>query len=114
MVAHLTRYFAIAMLGALAAPVAHGSALPDPTAPPARAVATPAASPTEATLALTAIKLSRGQKLAVIDGRELAVGERYQDARIVRIDENQVILRRGRELTVLSLYPDVEKKVRRK
>lgn len=84
--------------------------LPDPTAPPASAASE--SGETRPATALTAIKLSRKQKIAVIDGQEVALGDRYQDARVVRISEGEVVLRRGRELTVLKLYPDLEKKLR--
>lgn len=103
---------AAAMLMFVAATAAHAEILPDPTAPPVRAA--PEAGEARPAHALTAIKLSRGQKIAVIDGQEVAAGGRYQDARVVRIGENEVVLRRGREVTVLTLYPDIEKKVRRK
>lgn len=100
------------VLVALWAVQAPAEVLPDPTAPPA-SVASESGETRPAT-ALTAIKLSRKQKIAVIDGQEVALGGRYQDARVVRISENEVVLRRGRELTVLKLYPDIEKKLRSK
>lgn len=112
MAARLTLRFATGVLAGLAACAAQADALPDPTAPPAR-IETEAGE-SRPNHALTAIKLSRGQKIAVIDGQEVAVGGRYQDGRVVRIGENEVVLRRGRELTVLRLYPDIEKKVHRK
>lgn len=102
------------MLGAvvalLAMPCAR-AALPDPTALPAAPAAADSASPG---ISLTAIKRSGKQRFAVIGGQELAVGERYQDARVVRITESEVVLRRGAELTVLKLYPHVEKRLRGK
>jgi hypothetical protein len=33
---------------------------------------------------------------------------------VVRISESEVVLRRGREITVLKLYPHVEKRLRGK
>lgn len=108
MAAHMM-FFALAMMWAMPSTAA---ALPDPTALPAA----PAASGDADNPAgiLTAIKLSRKQKIAVIDGLEVAVGGRYQDARVVRISESEVVLRRGREITVLKLYPQVEKRPRGK
>lgn len=106
-----TRMMALVLLGMWAAPVA-ADGLPDPTARPVSAAS--AAGETRPPSALTAIKLSRKQKIAVIDGQEVALGGYYQDARVTRIGENEVVLRRGREVTVLKLYPDVEKKLRRK
>ncbi len=95
----------------LAQPAAAAS-LPDPTALPA-APSADGGSEQPAGL-LTAIKLSRKQKIAVIDGQEVALGGRYQDARVVRITETEVVLRRGRDTTVLKLYPNIDKQLRRK
>ena len=106
-----TRMMALVLVGIWAAP-ALAEVLPDPTARPVTAASEP--GETRPANALTAIKLSRKQKIAVIDGQEVMVGGRYQDARVVRINENEVVLRRGREVTVLKLYPDLEKKVRSK
>ncbi|MBW8365785.1 MAG: hypothetical protein K0M39_14645 [Rhizobium sp.] len=85
--------------------------LPDPTAPPAAPAAEGSASPG---ISLTAIKRRGTQRLAVIGGQEVAVGERYQGARVVRITESEVVLRRGADVTVLELYPHVEKRLRGK
>lgn len=84
--------------------------LPDPTAPPA-AVSQDAAASAPA-VSLTAIKRSGKHRVAVIGGQEIGVGGRYEDARVVRITENEVVLRRGDETTVLTLYPHIEKRLR--
>jgi MSHA biogenesis protein MshK len=60
----------------------------------------------------SAIKRSGKNRVAVIGGQEIAVGGRYQDARVVKISESEVVLRRGGETTVLKLYPQVEKRPR--
>lgn len=102
------RMMLCAAIALLAIPCAR-AALPDPTALPAAPAAAGNASPG---ISLTAIKRRGKQKLAVIGGQELAVGGRYQDARVVRITESEVVLRRGGEITVLKLYPHVEKRLR--
>ena len=101
------RMMLLVLCGALAAPFA-AAALPDPTAPPA-ASAGEAGSPA---ISLTAIKRSGKARVAVIGGQEIAVGGHYQDARVVKISESEVVLRRGGETTVLKLYPQVEKRPR--
>jgi MSHA biogenesis protein MshK len=63
-------------------------------------------------MSLTAIKRRGAQRFAVIGGQEIAVGGRYQDARVVRITDSEVVLRRGADVTVLELYPHVEKRLR--
>ena len=95
----------------LAAPLA-AQALPDPTALPAL----PGAAGAEAGAAptLAAIKRNGRTRTAVIGGREIAEGGHYRDARIMRIGESEVVLRRGGETTVLRLYPQVEKRPRGK
>ena len=102
------RMMLCAAIALLALPCAR-AALPDPTALPAAPAAEGGASPG---ISLTAIKRRGKQRLAVIGGQELAVGERYQGARVVRITESEVVLRRGAEVTVLKLYPHVEKRLR--
>lgn len=101
--------FALATL--LAMPAMAGS-LPDPTALPSMQTAN--GGEDQQAWTLTAIKLSHKQKIAVIDGQEVTVGGRYQDARVVRIGESEVVLRRGRDTTVLKLYPNIEKTLRSK
>jgi MSHA biogenesis protein MshK len=96
----------------LATPIAAAD-LADPTAPPAPPAADGGAVASPG-LSLTAIKRSGNKRVAVIGGQEVAVGGRYQDARVVRISESEVVLRRGREITVLKLYPHVEKRLRGK
>lgn len=102
------RMMLCAAIALLALPCAR-AALPDPTALPAAPAAEGGASPG---ISLTAIKRRGKQRLAVIGGQELAVGERYQGARVVRITESEVVLRWGAEVTVLKLYPHVEKRLR--
>lgn len=106
-----TRMMALVLIGVWAVP-APAEVLPDPTARPVSAASE--RGETRPASALTAIRLSRKQKIAVIDGQEVALGGQYRDARVTRISENEVVLRRGREVTVLKLYPDIEKKVRSK
>jgi MSHA biogenesis protein MshK len=94
----------------LASPLAAAASLPDPTALPVMPAATGGA--VKPAIPLTAIKRSGNRRVAVIGGREVAVGGRYQDARVVKISESEVVLRRAGETTVLKLYPQVEKRPR--
>jgi MSHA biogenesis protein MshK len=99
-----------ALLAALASPAA--AALPDPTAPPSAQAADGAAG--QPLLPLTAIKRVGNRHVAIIGGQEITVGGRYQDARVIRISESEVVLRRGQETVVLKLYPLVDKRPRGK
>ena len=104
------RMMLCAAIALLALPCAR-AALPDPTALPVAPAAEGSGSASSG-ISLTAIKRRGKQRLAVIGSQELAVGGRYQDARVVRITESEVVLRRGAEVTVLKLYPHVEKRLR--
>ena len=98
--------FALALL----APPLAAAALPDPTALPGSPVATGGGG--NPALSLTAIKRIGNRRVAVIGGQEIAVGGHFQDARVAKISESEVVLRRGAETTVLTLYPQVEKRPR--
>ncbi|MFZ5575989.1 MAG: MSHA biogenesis protein MshK [Pseudomonadota bacterium] len=86
-------------------------ALQDPTAPP---LAPPAGEAAGAGIPLTAIKRVGPRRLAIIGGQEIAAGGRYEGARVVRITESEVVLRRDGETTVHKLYPQVDKRPRGK
>ncbi len=100
-----------ALLAALAIPPAAGQALSDPTRPPgagdalgAGDAALPAAS------RLQSVLISRARRVAVIDGKTVAIGDKVGDATLVAIAETQVTLKRGEERETLKLYPGVERK----
>lgn len=108
MAARMTLGALLALLASLPA----AAVLPDPTALPAAPAASGEAS--GPAVSLTAIKRIGTRRVAVIGGQEIAVGGHYQDARVVRISESEVTLRRGAEITVLKLYPQVDKRPRGK
>jgi MSHA biogenesis protein MshK len=116
----LTTTATLAALLALAG-AAHAAAIPesargmpDPTRPPAAAMPAPAAggagsAAAEALPQLQSVMLGAagGRRIAVIDGQSVRVGESFRGARVVRIADSEVELRRGRERQVLHLYaPD--------
>lgn len=87
-------------------------ALVDPTRPPAsldaleaggaRAVSGPV---------LQSVLISPGRMVAIISGQAVKLGEKYGEARVVQITEGAVVLRSGKELQTLKLFPDVEKRM---
>ena len=87
------------------------AALQDPTAPPAQSAEGAAAGQG---IPLTAIKQVGQRRIAIIGGQEIAVGGRYEGARVVRITESEVVLRRDGETTVHKFYPQVDKRPRGK
>ncbi len=102
----------------LAAGACHAENLPDPTRPPASLWSlhptfgeepseTPAAVPV-----LQSIMLSATRKIAIISGQAVALGEKFGDARLVRLSQSEAVLRTAEGLQVLKLFPDVDKKER--
>jgi MSHA biogenesis protein MshK len=100
----------VILAAGLALPLAAG-ALQDPTAPPVMVAPGDAAG---SSIPLTAIKQIGNQRIAIIGGQEIAVGGRYQGARVVRITESEVVLRRDGDTTVHKLYPQIDKRPRGK
>lgn len=99
---------------AFAAAGAVAQALPDPTRPPASLA--PAAEPgadAQSSLAptLQSVIVAPNRKIAVINGQAVKLGEKYGDARVVKIAETEVVLKSGSELQTLKLFPSIEKKV---
>lgn len=94
---------------------AGAQALHDPTRPPASLVALQAGAGVGATAAgpaaqpaprLQSVLVGRqpgGRSVAVIDGETLRVGELYKGARVTRIGQDEVELRRGGARQVLKL-----------
>ena len=85
------------------------AAMKDPTQPPA--VLTQAAPEgLRAPPVLQSVIIAKGSRAAIIDGERVEVGRRFRDATVVRITEDEVVLRQDGVTQVLKMYPDVEKK----
>lgn len=104
----MNRYSLAALLALCALPCA-AQQLQDPTKPPAEATPAPvgpggpvvAAGPQLQSVLIG----SRGRQVAVIDGQTVRQGERVGDAVLVRVGKNEAVLRRGKTLQVLTLFP---------
>lgn len=96
----------------LCLPSVHAQDLPDPTRPPAVMDARP--EPTAGVQAggpvLQSVLISPTRKAAIISGRTVALGEKFGDARVVKITETEVVLRNGKEMQTLKLFPEIEKR----
>ncbi len=85
--------------------------LADPTRPPAQMAAPESEAAAEGVVAgprLQSILIGRapgGRRLAVIDGATLRTGGKVGDAVLERINDNSVVLRRGKNLETLTLFP---------
>jgi len=86
-------------------------ALKDPTRPPSSG--TPAGGARDAAAPpatrLQSILISPQRKLAVIDGRTVALGGKVDEATLVQISETHVVLKNGNDLKTLELYPGIER-----
>ena len=91
------------------APGVFAQALVDPTRPPdAAPVQGSAASAGAARPQLQSVLISNqpgGRRLAVIDGRSVRAGDKVGGAVVISIGEASVVLRRGKTLETLRLYP---------
>lgn len=88
----------------------------DPTRPPAESMSLPTVAgemrlPAEAKAArLESVVIGRnnqGREIAVIDGKIVRLGEKYDGAVLVRVTANTAVLRRGKKEEVLHLFPPI-------
>jgi MSHA biogenesis protein MshK len=98
---------------ALAVVLVLGSAsaetLVDPTRPPAGFGQNDATSADISAPVLQSILISATRRIAIISGKTLHTGDKFGDAQLVSINDNEVVLRTGKELQVLKLYPSLHK-----
>jgi MSHA biogenesis protein MshK len=108
----MSRAYLVAAAMTVLAP-AWAQALSDPTRPPHA----PSDSPQDAAAGgtqLQSVLISRGRRLAIINGSTVALGDTVGEAKVVRISETEVVLQRGDEKEVLKLFPGVEKQPARR
>lgn len=97
-------------LGAMSPGAGAQSTMADPTRPPP-AFAAPAqdATATSGPVLQSVIMPGRGKPLAVIDGQQVRLGQRYGDSRLVRLTEREAVLEGPDGVVLLMLTPGVEK-----
>lgn len=108
MVEHLMRALRVAcqacLVGALCAGLpACAENLSDPTRPPSGFWQNQDAPPPGPVL--QSVLISPVRRVAVISGKTLRIGDKFGNAQLVKIDENEVELRTGKSSAVLRLYP---------
>jgi len=103
------RHAAALLLLGLTVGGARAQALDDPTRPPAALHAPQAGVPaTPARPRLESVLISRkpgGRRIAVIDGQIVRPGSKVGNAVVVEIQDTAVILRKGKSLETVKLYP---------
>lgn len=100
----------VLLLALLATTTAFGQTLRDPTRPPSASESgregelRPSQGPV-----LQSVIVSRGRKLALIDGRAYTIGDKVGEAKLLAISGSEVVLRESGGNKVLKLTPDAQK-----
>ena len=87
---------------------ARAQALVDPTRPPNAPVGGEMPEANGGTQ-LQSILIASNRKLAIINGTTVPLGGMVGEAKVVKITETEVTLRKGDETEVLRLYPGIDK-----
>ena len=107
----LTLLLAVAAAALPALPALAQPVLPDPTRPPA-GLAQEGGQSDAAMLGpvLESVMIpGKGRPLAVISGRQVRLGEKYGDSRLVRLNEREAVLDGPSGVERLLLTPGIEK-----
>jgi MSHA biogenesis protein MshK len=89
----------------------HAETLPDPTRPPADVMTVSGARHDrggESSSGLRSIIISQKRRAAIIDGKTVELGEMHGNARLVEVNAGSVVLQRGKNRQVLTLFPRVK------
>ena len=100
----------IALCAAMSSAMAQG--LNDPTRPPTGfAIGDPdAAGDGGGGLVLQSVMISPTGRAAIINGEMVKLGQKYGDAVLIKVAENEVVLKSGAGTQVLKMYPGIEKR----
>ncbi len=102
-----TAGFAVCML--LAASSVSAQALTDPTRPPdALNPWLPGGAQAATGPVLQSVLISPGRKVAIINGQEVRLNGKFGNARVTRITETEVVLRDGKNIQKLKLFPAID------
>lgn len=109
-VRRLSRGLVVGVLAIAAWPMAGAQTTADPTRPPAALLdnSSQSAVPAEAVLQSVLIP-KKGRPLAVIGGQTVKLGELFDERRLVKVSEREVVLEGPNGKESLPLTPGVEK-----
>jgi MSHA biogenesis protein MshK len=104
--------YGLLSLALIATPAVFAESLADPTRPPASLAAPQgnASVPVGGPI-LQSVLISPGRMVAIISGQTVKLDEKFGEATVIKIAENEVVLRNGKDLQTLKLFPGVEKRV---
>jgi MSHA biogenesis protein MshK len=88
---------------------ANAEELTDPTRPPPALMAAPEGRTAEyQPSGLQSIIISRTRRVAIIDGETVVLGGKHGDAKLIEVNEGNVVLQGAHGRQVMSLFPDVK------
>lgn len=94
---------------ALFSVAANTEELTDPTRPPPGIIAAPEGETAESQPpGLQSIIISKTRRAAIIDGETVELGGKHGDAKLIEVNEGNVVLQGAQGRQVQSLFPDVK------
>jgi MSHA biogenesis protein MshK len=102
----------LAVIAALGAPRVPAQGLSDPTRPPREILGGPADAyePAASSSPVQVLIISKDRRQATINGRTVNLGERYGNATVVRITDEEIVLQRPEATETIKLYSSVQRK----
>jgi MSHA biogenesis protein MshK len=109
MAAHLT--LGLALVIALGTPRVLAQALSDPTRPPREIIGGSAGAyePAGSSSPAQVVIISKDRHQVTINGRTVNLGERYGNATVVRISDEEIVLQRPEATETIKLYSSVQR-----
>ena len=101
-----TVWTAVCMAVAVAAAGPACAQLSDPTRPPGAVAGGDPVLPAGGSL-LQSVQISPQERSAIIGGEWVKLNGKYGEARVIRITENEVVLRTATGTETLRMYPDI-------
>jgi len=110
MAAYLTLSLALVISLGAARVLAQG--LSDPTRPPREIIGGSAGAyePAESSSPVQVVIISKDRRQATINGRTVNLGERYGNATVVGISDEELVLQRPEATETIKLYSSVQRK----
>ncbi len=104
-IANVMLVMATLAAGALSAQITN-----DPTRPPSGYADVENSGLASGGPVLQSVMITPTLKAAIIDGEMVKLGGKFGNAQVVKISENEVVLRDNEQIQVLKMYPGVEKR----
>ena len=111
MAAHLTVALAV-MAALLGAPRVLAQGLNDPTRPPREILggSADAYQPARSWSPAQVVIISKDRRQATINGRTVNLGERYGNATVVRITDEEIVLQKPEATETIRFYSSIQRK----